>query len=324
MPMKTFAPLLGVAFLALTAPLPPAHAAARVLNVEFKFTPFVGDPTTQDEVTTVAGTADVFVNGIPVNRQEIGADAAPVLFEAREIAPAVWLPVESLGSILRHGANTLRIEFTPADPKAAYRAQLRWASVTDETTTSEGDGATTATNQAAEGAETREATGRLVMERAFDAPFAADRPWHHAPADTALTAADRTALRALVDGRIAAFAPDFAKLYALLAPAEGAPAGMTIDVAEVKRLECIDQVHAAGLRIAAAPAEEFEIVPSGHAEIVLRAKGGAPLYRPADLSVLAKITDEDVQICAGAALMKAFPPRLIVVRGAKGGWMTVE
>ncbi len=321
---KTRALLVAVVLLA-PATAAPAQAAARVLNVEFKFTPFVGDPASQDEVTTVAGMADVFVNGIPLNRQEVGAGAVPVLFEAREIAPAVWLPVESLGSILRQGTNTLRIEFMPADPKAAYKAQLRWVSVMDEATTSE-DGAatTTTTNQAGEGVETREATGRLVMEHAFAAPFAADRPWHHAAPETTLTAADRTALRALVDERIAAFTPDFARLYALLAPAAGAPGATMIDVAEVQRLKCIDQVHAAGLRIAAASPEEFEIVPSGHAEIVLRAKGNMPLYRPADMSVLAKITDEEVQICAGAALMKAFPPRLIVIRGAKGGWTTVE
>jgi uncharacterized protein (DUF305 family) len=305
--------------LAFVAVATPHSAAAKVLNVEFKFTPFVGDPATQDEVTTVAGTAEMFVNGVPVGKQEVGVGGAAVLFAAREIAPSVWLPVESLGALLHRGSNEFRVVFVPAEAKAAYRAQLRWATVTDEVTGEQGEGTASATNQAAEGVETRDVTGTLVMERTFDTPFAEDLAWHHAPAETALSAADRRDLRALVDARIAAYAPDFSQLYGLME----APGGVTIDVAEVKRLKCIDAVHAAGLRIVAPPPERFDVALTGSAAVVLSATDG-PLYRPADMAALEKVTDPDLQMCAGAALMRAFPPRLVVVRKAKGGWSIVD
>ena len=37
-------------------------APAAVINVEFKFTPFVGDPVKDDKVTTVPGKAAIFIN----------------------------------------------------------------------------------------------------------------------------------------------------------------------------------------------------------------------------------------------------------------------
>ena len=296
----------------------PSLALTKVLNVEFKFTPFVGDPARDDEVTTVPGTARVTVNGIPVADQDIAEDTLPVLFEAREIAPSVWLPVESLGSILRRGPNLLRIVFEPRDANAKYRAQLRWATVNDEMKeTEDGAGRSTTTNQSAEGVDDRTATGRLVIERTFDAPFATDQPWHHAPAESALSATDEASLRKLVEGRIAAFAPDFARLFALL---EGRPG---VDLATVRKLRCLEQAHAAGLRIAGPAAGQLDLVVTGRAEIVIRAKDG-PLFRPVDPAVLGKIAGDDVQMCAGTALMSAFPPRLIVVRNPKGGWQVVD
>ena len=111
-------------------------ASAGVLNVEFKFTPFTGDPATADQVQSVPGKAFVFMNGVPIADQEIREEELPVLFDEREISPSVWIPTESLGPALRKGKNTIRIEFTPDDAKVKYRAQLRWASVMDEATES--------------------------------------------------------------------------------------------------------------------------------------------------------------------------------------------
>lgn len=71
-------------------------ASAGVLNVEFKFTPYTGDQK-QDHVETVPGKAQVFINNVLMADQEVGKEMVPVLFDDREIAPAVWVPVESLG-----------------------------------------------------------------------------------------------------------------------------------------------------------------------------------------------------------------------------------
>ena len=315
---RTAALILALVALALSSPAP---AGARVLNVEFKFTPFTGDAAKDDVVATVPGVAHVVVNGIPIADQDVAADTLPVLFEAREIAPAVWLPVESLGSILRRGTNTLKIVFEPTDPAAKYKAQLRWAAVTDDVAeTNDGAGRSTATNQAAEGVDAREATGALVMERSFDAPFAADRPWHHAKAETALSAADRAALAAIVEARLAAFAPDFARVHALLEA--GGPDG--VDVANVRKLKCLEAAYVAGLRIAGPAKGQLDLVVTGHAVVVIRAKDG-PLFRPADPDLFAQVQGgEDVQMCAAAALMQAYPPRLLVVRDPKGGWSIVD
>ena len=81
----------------LTASLLPAA----VINVEFKFTPFVGDPTRGQTVRTVAGKAAVFINNVLLAEQEVRDDEAPVLFEEHEIAAAVWVPMSSVGPSTR-------------------------------------------------------------------------------------------------------------------------------------------------------------------------------------------------------------------------------
>jgi hypothetical protein len=288
-------------------------AAAKVVNVEFKFTPFVGDPAKADQVETVPGRAEVFLNNLPIAEQPVEKQEVPVLFDAREVAPAVWLPVESLGGALRKGKNTIRIEFTPADAKAPYRAQLRWASVTDETM-EEGDaGHHKSTNQADEGVEDKKATGKVVFERAFVADFAADLPWHYAPAVTELSDADKQQLKAMVQGRAEAFKPDFAELYKLLEK------NQKVDLSALKTAKCLDKAHAAGVRIAAAPADEIEVVTTDGPAVVVRAKSGN-LYRPADPSAFERIEGEETQMCVGMALFVAYPPRLALVRTASGGW----
>src|SRR5690349_24194776 len=153
-------------------------ARATVINVEFKFTPFVGDPEKEEKVTAVAGKAAIFINNVPASEQDVNADELPVLFEEHEVAPSVWVPTSSVGPIVRKGANKLRIEFTPKDPEKTYRAQLRWASVTDTTKEDEEPGSIRSTNQANEGMDDRKSLkGKVVFEREFTADFAPDLPW---------------------------------------------------------------------------------------------------------------------------------------------------
>jgi hypothetical protein len=97
-------------------------ASAGVLNVEFKFTPYTDD-LKQDHVETVPGKAQVFINNVLMVDQEVGKEMIPVLFGAREIAPSVWVPVDSLEPALRKGKNSLRIEFQPSDAKAPYHTR---------------------------------------------------------------------------------------------------------------------------------------------------------------------------------------------------------
>src|SRR6476646_6107147 len=123
-------------------------APAAVINVEFKFTPFVGDSAKDDKVTTVPGKAAIFINNVPFAEQEVHEDQLPVLFDEHEVAPSVWVPMSSVGPIVQKGKNKIRVEFSPNDMTKAYRAQLRWASVTDATKEEEEPGSIRSTNQA--------------------------------------------------------------------------------------------------------------------------------------------------------------------------------
>jgi len=165
--------------------------SAAVINVEFKFTPFTGNAKQDEQVTSVAGKARVYLNNILLAEQEVRQEKLPVLFEAREVAPSVWVPVASVGPALRRGRNTIRFDFEPGDAKASYRAQLRWAVVNDEATEQRSAGQVKATNQSGEGVEERTAAGKLSMVREFDAPFATEYPWHRAPAVTSLSRPSR-------------------------------------------------------------------------------------------------------------------------------------
>lgn len=95
------------------------------------------------------------------------------MFEQREIAPAVWVPIRSLGPAVRKGRNSLRIEFEPADALAGHHARLSWALVNDQAAEKSSEGAVTSTNQSGEGAETKQGKGKVVLEREFEADFAA-------------------------------------------------------------------------------------------------------------------------------------------------------
>ena len=288
-------------------------AAAKVINVEFKFTPFVGDPAKADHVETVPGRAQVLINNLPIAEQPVSQQEVPVLFEAREIAAAVWVPVESLGPALRKGKNTIRIEFAPADAKVPYRALLRWASVTDQTTERSDAGHHKSTNQSNEGVEDKQATGKVVFEREFVADFAADLPWHHYPAVTALSDEDKQHLTALVKERVEAFKPDFAGVYKLL------KSNQKIDLSGLQAAKCLDKAYAAGVRIVAAPPDQIEFATTGSAAVVVRRKE-VGLYAPADPSAFEKIEGDEAQMCVNMALFGAYPPRLVVVRAPSGGW----
>jgi hypothetical protein len=300
--------------LLLVCLLSPGLVAAKVVNVEFKFTPYTGD-TKEDKVQTVPGKVTVTLNGVPLAEQEVQKDEVPVMFDEREIAPSVWVTTEGLGPTLRKGANTIRFEFAPAQP-GEYHAQLRWAQVTDQVRRQDDQGQTKSTNQAGEGVEEKTLTGPLVMERKFDADFATDQPWHHLPPITSVTDEDRAALTAKVEERVAWFKPDFSGVYKALV------ALPNVKLDEIRKRKCIEAAHKAGVKIAAAPAGEVEIVTTGGPEVVVRGKRG-PLYHP-EGNGFDKIKGDQMQMCAGMALMAVFPPRLVAVRTPNGNWEVVN
>jgi hypothetical protein len=215
--------------------------------------------------------------------------------------------------MVRKGKNTIRIEFVPTDPKAAYRAQLRWASVTDEEKEERADGRVRATNQSDEGVEEKAVTGKVVFEREIVADFAEDLPWHHYPPVTAISDADREQLRALVQQRADAFKPDFSGVYAALR------GNQKVDGSKVKAARCLDAAYRAGVRIAAAPAAKIEIVPTGSAAVLVRSKEG-PLFAPSDPTAFDKIQGDEAQMCVSMALFGVYPPQIAVVRAPSGTW----
>jgi hypothetical protein len=295
----------------------PSLAAAGIVNVEFKFTPFVGDPANTNHVETVPGKSSVYVNNILIAEKDVEKEEVPVLFEEREIAPSVWVPARSLGPALRKGKNMIRIEFDPADSKAPYRAQLRWASVTDQVTTSENaPGRLSETNQSNEGVDDRNATGHVVFERDFTADFAADLPWHHYPPVTTLSDEDKKNLAALVKQREEAFKPNFAAAYQLLGKISD------LSLAEVKKAKCLDKGYAAGVRVSAGTPDQLDFVTTGNPEVVVRGKGG-DLFRPVDPKAFSRIKGEELQMCVQVVFATLFPPRLVAVRTPSGKWEVV-
>ena len=293
----------------------PALAAAAVLNVEFKFTPYKGDPGKEKTVESVPGTARIFLNNVPYAEQEVRKQSLPVLFDEREVSPSVWLPVESAGAAVRKGKNRIRVEFEPADAKAPYRARLAWATVTDQVTRqSTGPGSGSATNMADAGKDDKPATGKVVFEREFTADFAADRPWHRYPAVTALSDADKSALAELLKKRVEWFKPGFAQLYKSLEER-----GIERErIAQVRRAKCLDAAYAAGVRMSAPPPEELEFMTTGNPEVVVRRKG-RELFT-LDRRAFERIKGDEKQMCAGTTLYMVYAPQLVVVRTAAGAW----
>jgi hypothetical protein len=295
--------------------LSSALVDAAVLNVEFKFTPYTGD-TKNDQVDSVAGTARVVLNGVAVAEQPVSAQSLPVLFDAREIGPAVWVPVASLGPAVRKGKNSIRIEFEPADAALSYKAQLRWATVTDQTSRTEsGEGQVSETNQTGEGGEEKQGKGKIAFEREFTADFAQDLPWHHYPVITAVEDKDRQALADLVKARAEIYKPKFEAVYTLLAAKPG------VEVPRVRKAKCLDAAYKAGVRVPAPPADQLEFGVSGNPEVVVRRKGG-DLFT-FDPSQFQRIKGDDTQMCAGMVLEMVFPRQMVVVRNPAGAWEVV-
>jgi hypothetical protein len=293
-------------------------AFAGIVNVEFKFTPFVGNPAAADHVTTVPGRVSVQINGVPIAEEEVEEKEAPVLFQEREIAPSVWLPVDSHRPLLRRGKNTVRILFEPADPRAKYRAQLRWAQVTDQTRrVEEGAGRLTETNQTGEGVMDREVNGPVTMEREFTADFADDLGWHHYPAVKSLNEDDRKDLARLARDRLALFRPDFSSAYGLLSKMRN------IDLDGIRKAKCLDRGYAAGLRIKSQPIDRIDFILTGNQEVIIMGKGDS-LFLLEDPKVIDRINGDEMQMCVFMTLSALYPPRLVVVRSPAGVWEVVH
>ena len=293
----------------------PALATAAVLNVEFKFTPYKGNAEKEKTVESVPGTARIFLNNVPYAAQEVRKQSLPVLFDEREIAPSVWLPVESAGAAVRKGKNRIRIEFDPADAKAAYRARLAWATVTDQVTQqSTGPGSGSATNMADAGKDDKAVTGKVVFEREFTADFAAERPWHRYPVVTSLSDADKSALADLLKKRVEWFKPGFAELYKSLEDR-----GVERDrIAKIRKAKCLDAAYGAGVRFSAPPPAELEFVTTGNPEVVVRRKGGELFAL--DPKAFERIKGDEKQMCAGMTLSMVYASQLVVVRTPAGAW----
>jgi hypothetical protein len=67
---------------------------------------------------------------------------------------------------------------------------------------------------------------------------------------------------------------------------------------------------------------QIEILTTGGPEVVVKAKQG-PLYQPTG-NGLEKIKGDEIQMCAGMALMAVYPPRLVAVRTPNGNWEVVN
>jgi hypothetical protein len=296
-------------------------ASAAVINIEFNFTPYTGNPASADHVQTVPGRAAVFLNNVPLLEEEIGKRDTPVMFEAREIGAALWLTGKSMGPALRKGKNKIRIEFSPANPAAAYDAQLRWASVTDqETRTEPGPGRVTSTNQSNEGSENKKATGKLVFEREFAADFAVHRPWHDYPPVATLGEADKQAIAALVVARAQTFKPDFAPAHQLLQTA--ATPGIELNLEQIKKTKVLDKGYAAGIRITPTPLDKLDFVVTGNPEVVVRGKSG-PIFI-LDPKLLTRVKGEELQMGLAIVLSTLYPPQLLLIRDPAGKWAVAQ
>jgi hypothetical protein len=290
------------------------HAA--VINVEFKFTPFIGDPAKDVEVTTMPGKVAVFINNALITEQDVRPEKSPVLFDEHEVSAAIWVPMSSAGPVVRKGKNKIRIEFTPNDATKTYRAQLRWASVTDETTEESGPGSMKSTNQANEGVDDRKAVqGKVVFEREFSADFAPDLPWHHYPAVTSLTEDDKQKIAQLLKTRAEWFQPDFAKFYKAIEDNE------SLKMDDVRRARCLEEVYKKGVRVSAPPAGELEFTTTNGPEVMVTRKGES-LFGLNE-KTFAPVKDEETQMCAGMALSVIYPARLTVVHKPGNEWEIV-
>ncbi len=280
--------------------------------MEFKFTPYLGDPAQDEKVTTVPGKATVWLNNVPIAVQEVGEEELPVAGEGDEVPPAVWVPMSSVGPVVRKGANRFRIEFVPNDASKSYHARLQTATVTDEALAESAP----AGNPAQEGVEDRKAVqGKVVFEHDFTADFALDLPWHHYPAVTSLTEEEKQKITALLQTRAGWFKPDFSHLYQAIEENE------SLKVDDVRQAKCLEAAYQAGVRVQAPQVGQLDFVTTGGPEVVVRRKSGTLFGL--DEKTLAPVKDEETQMCAGLVLSVIYPGKLVAVHTPAGPWEIV-
>jgi len=157
--------------------------------------------------------------------------------------------------------------------------------------------------------------GKVVFEKEFAGDFAADLPWHKYPSVASLSDEDKQKLAALVKERADAFKPKFEAIYRILGTKP------EVQVAEIRKIGCLEKAHAAGVRVPVPATSELEFATTGSAAVVVARKAGW-LY-PFDEKTFARVKGEQVQMCAGIALSIAYPPRLVVARAPDGRWEVV-
>jgi len=289
-------------------------ARAKVINVEFNYTPFVGDFTVGKPVKTVPGKVVVFINNVPHSTQEVVARDVPVTSDG-VVGSAVRIPGDSMGPSLRRGKNRIRVEFVPAIPKAAYLVQFRTTTVHDGTAELIGADALKATTKTEERIENEDMVGKGVSQQAFVADFSVEKPWHSLPAITELTDADKAALAALVTARAQAFKPDFTAVLQMLKVAAAHDA--KVDVAQVRKARHLPKAHAAGVRVEAPAAETLQFILTGNAEVVVT--NAAHNLFPLDPKAIKRLKGAEAR-----TLGVLYPPHLVAVRDTSGTWAWVN
>ncbi|MGB5240805.1 MAG: hypothetical protein WBN80_09170 [Prochlorococcaceae cyanobacterium] len=303
----------------------PAPVAARPLNLEFKFTPYLPPAKDADKVTTVEGVVELELNGVPMLDQPLESKSALLMDsneEGIEVFPAVWINALELQPLLRRGDNLLRLTFTPKNGAVPYRSQFLWTMIEDQTTTSTtARGSEVTTNHGAKGREDREARGPVTVQKAFQAPFAKVEPWHAAPAVTTLTPTDRAAILELIRQRAALFSPDFEAAYRFLGsfPKDQ---GITLDMPEVRRLGCLEAGYATGMRVAAPAEADLRLVTTNSPVVVARGTGEFLMSFPNQPGMAERYEalPNDKGFCLVISFNMLFPKRLLLVKGVDGQW----
>lgn len=303
----------------------PAPVAARPLNLEFKFTPYLPPAKDADKVTTVEGVVELELNGVPMLNQPLESKSALLMDsneEGIEVFPAVWINALELQPQLRRGDNLLRLTFTPKNGAVPYRSQFIWTMIEDQTSTSTtARGSEVTTNHGAKGREDREARGPVTVQKAFQAPFAKVEPWHAAPAVTTLTPADRAAILELIRQRAALFSPDFEAAYRFLGsfPKDQ---GITLDMPEVRRLGCLEAGYATGMRVAAPAEADLRLVTTNSPVVVARGTGEFLMSFPDQPGMAERYEalPNDKGFCLVISFNMLFPKQLLLVKGVDGQW----
>lgn len=120
-------------------------------------------------------------------------------------------------------------------------------------------------------------------------------------------------------------APDFFWQSVAAPAAEPAPTRPATAAARTEREPSEGAFMAEGIgafadELESRPADRIEFATFGKPELLVRATQGRLFAL--DPKAFAKIKGDDMQTCAEMVLSMAYPPRLIVVRKADGGWQS--